>query len=84
MANNKRYMCTGGGGGGSRPAAARNEEDPAFIREMLSANPDQLALLKQVTGGRGVYFNEIFGDFHFSPKSFFCCLEIINFPLFSV
>ncbi|XP_023326271.1 protein DDI1 homolog 2 [Eurytemora carolleeae] len=37
----------GGGGGGSRPAAARNEEDPAFIREMLSANPDQLALLKQ-------------------------------------
>merc|ERR1719339_544250 len=26
---------------------ARNEEDPAWIREMLQANPDQLALLKQ-------------------------------------
>merc|ERR1719427_1282366 len=25
----------------------RNEEDPAWIREMLQANPDQLALLKQ-------------------------------------
>ena len=53
MASIKRYICTGGGGGGSRPAAARNEEDPAFIREMLSANPDQLALLKQVTEGPG-------------------------------
>merc|ERR1719186_1280538 len=50
----------GGGGGaglsGSGAAAAsgagtsqqpRNEEDPAWIREMLQANPDQLALLKQ-------------------------------------
>merc|ERR1719187_2009383 len=41
----------GGGGGGagtSQPSqAARNEEDPAWIREMLQANPDQLALLKQ-------------------------------------
>merc|ERR1719466_549986 len=50
-----------GGGGvgasGSGAAAAssgvetsqqpRNEEDPAWIREMLQANPDQLALLKQ-------------------------------------
>eukprot|EP00092_Neocalanus_flemingeri_P057286 GFUD01068045.1.p1 GENE.GFUD01068045.1~~GFUD01068045.1.p1 ORF type:complete len:468 (+),score=162.45 GFUD01068045.1:46-1449(+) len=26
---------------------SRNEEDPAWIREMLQANPDQLALLKQ-------------------------------------
>ena len=32
-------------GGGA--AAARGEDDPAFIREMLAANPDQLALLKQ-------------------------------------
>merc|ERR1719228_1716528 len=41
----------GGGGGGAGPSQptqpARNEEDPAWIREMLQANPDQLALLKQ-------------------------------------
>merc|ERR1719228_1508917 len=41
----------GGGGGGPGPSQpsqpARNEEDPAWIREMLQANPDQLALLKQ-------------------------------------
>merc|ERR1719186_570509 len=45
-----------GGPGASRSLAAtgagtsqqpRNEEDPAWIREMLQANPDQLALLKQ-------------------------------------
>merc|ERR1719186_2550991 len=45
-----------GGLSGSGAAAAsgagtsqqpRNEEDPAWIREMLQANPDQLALLKQ-------------------------------------
>merc|ERR1712029_274132 len=30
-----------------RPAAARSEDDPGWIREMLAANPDQLALLKQ-------------------------------------
>merc|ERR1719508_54529 len=45
-----------GGPGASRSGAAtgagtsqqpRNEEDPAWIREMLQANPDQLALLKQ-------------------------------------
>eukprot|EP00090_Calanus_glacialis_P020503 TRINITY_DN3154_c0_g1_i1.p1 TRINITY_DN3154_c0_g1~~TRINITY_DN3154_c0_g1_i1.p1 ORF type:complete len:480 (+),score=174.97 TRINITY_DN3154_c0_g1_i1:49-1488(+) len=43
------------GGGGAAAAAgssqqsqpARNEEDPAWIREMLQANPDQLAMLKQ-------------------------------------
>merc|ERR1719328_632010 len=29
------------------PAAARSEDDPGWIREMLAANPDQLALLKQ-------------------------------------
>eukprot|EP00092_Neocalanus_flemingeri_P018129 GFUD01019621.1.p1 GENE.GFUD01019621.1~~GFUD01019621.1.p1 ORF type:complete len:493 (-),score=168.95 GFUD01019621.1:632-2110(-) len=44
-------------GGAAGPAGAgssqqtqqpsRNEEDPAWIREMLQANPDQLALLKQ-------------------------------------
>merc|ERR1719277_2235907 len=28
-------------------AAARSEDDPGWIREMLAANPDQLALLKQ-------------------------------------
>ena len=40
----------GGGAGPSQPrpqAAARNEDDPAFIKEMLAANPDQLAMLKQ-------------------------------------
>merc|ERR1740137_405687 len=44
----------GGGGAGSssqqqqqQSQPARNEEDPAWIREMLQANPDQLALLKQ-------------------------------------
>jgi len=41
----------GGGGAGTGPSQptqpARNEEDPAWIREMLQANPDQLALLKQ-------------------------------------
>merc|ERR1712123_392380 len=46
----------GGGGGGNGSSSqqqqqqsqpARNEEDPAWIREMLQANPDQLALLKQ-------------------------------------
>ena len=49
----------GGGGAGSSGSGAaaasgagtsqqpRNEEDPAWIREMLQANPDQLALLKQ-------------------------------------
>merc|ERR1719186_737290 len=45
-----------GGTGASRSGAAtgagtsqqpRNKEDPAWIREMLQANPDQLALLKQ-------------------------------------
>merc|ERR1719186_2160189 len=53
-------LLGGGGGGagasGSRAASSsgagtsqqpRNEEDPAWIREMLQANPDQLALLKQ-------------------------------------
>merc|ERR1719347_1561868 len=29
------------------PAAGRSEDDPGWIREMLTANPDQLALLKQ-------------------------------------
>jgi len=42
-----------GGGGGSSSAQAgpstskSKEEDPAWIREMLKSNPDQLALLKQ-------------------------------------
>merc|ERR1719508_317795 len=51
-------LLGGGGAGesGSRAASSsgagtsqqpRNEEDPAWIREMLQANPDQLALLKQ-------------------------------------
>merc|ERR1712029_473708 len=30
-----------------RPAAGPSEDDPGWIREMLAANPDQLALLKQ-------------------------------------
>merc|ERR1719193_948789 len=38
----------GAGAGPSQPSQpARYEEDPAWIREMLQANPDQLALLKQ-------------------------------------
>merc|ERR1719187_1805009 len=38
----------GAGPGPSQPSQpTRNEEDPAWIREMLKANPDQLALLKQ-------------------------------------
>ena len=40
----------GGGAGPSRAAAAPSRpdsEDPAYIREMLLANPDQLAMLKQ-------------------------------------
>merc|ERR1719187_3075580 len=38
----------GAGAGPSQPSQpTRNEEDPAWIREMLQANPDQLALLKQ-------------------------------------
>merc|ERR1711976_1116270 len=39
-----------GGAGPSQPRPqpqVRNEDDPAWIREMLSANPDQLAQLKQ-------------------------------------
>merc|ERR1711892_1657 len=48
-------LLGGGGGAGSfsqqqqqqQSQPARNEEDPAWIREMLQANPDQLALLKQ-------------------------------------
>merc|ERR1711892_401241 len=49
-------LLGGGGGGGNGSSSqqqqqqsqpARNEEDPAWIREMLQANPDQLALLKQ-------------------------------------
>ena len=38
-----------GAAGPSRAAAASrpDEEDPAYIREMLLANPDQMALLKQ-------------------------------------
>merc|ERR1719378_90622 len=39
-----------GGAGPSQPRSqpqVRNEDDPAWIREMLSANPDQLAQLKQ-------------------------------------
>ncbi|CAL1532624.1 unnamed protein product [Lymnaea stagnalis] len=33
--------------GGSQQAQTRREDDPAFIREMLLANPSQLALLKE-------------------------------------
>ncbi len=48
-------MNSGGSGTTSAGAAAaaaasagpRNEEDPAWIRQMLAANPDQLALLRQ-------------------------------------
>merc|ERR1740137_258877 len=39
--------ATGGSGGAGSSQQPRNEEDPAWIREMLQANPDQLALLKQ-------------------------------------
>merc|ERR550539_1585716 len=47
-----RIQIPGGGGGAgpSRAAAAParpESEDPAYIREMLLANPDQLAMLKQ-------------------------------------
>ena len=34
-------------GSSQQSQPARNEEDPAWIREMLQANPDQLAMLKQ-------------------------------------
>ncbi len=39
----------GAGGGGAGPSGAprRSEEDPAWIRDMLRENPDQLAILKQ-------------------------------------
>jgi len=41
-------LAGGAGPGPSQPTQpTRNEEDPAWIREMLQANPDQLALLKQ-------------------------------------
>ena len=39
-----------GGAGPSQPrpqTAARDQNDPAVIKEMLAANPDQLAMLKQ-------------------------------------
>jgi hypothetical protein len=47
-----RYILGGNGAASAGPSAAavvapRNEEDPAWIRQMLAANPDQLALLKQ-------------------------------------
>ena len=35
------------GEGTSRQRGSPNEEDPAVIRDMLRANPDQMALLKQ-------------------------------------
>ena len=35
------------GQGTSRQITSPNEEDPAVIRDMLMANPDQMALLKQ-------------------------------------
>merc|ERR1740137_166911 len=38
---------SGGAGSSQQSQQPRNEEDPAWIREMLQANPDQLALLKQ-------------------------------------
>ena len=37
----------GGGGAGAGPSTARDENDPKWIREMLLANPDQVAMLKQ-------------------------------------
>lgn len=43
-------LLSGAGPSQPRPqqqAQPRNEDDPAWIREMLAANPDQLALLKQ-------------------------------------
>ena len=44
-----QIFVSGAGPSQPRPQqpAARNEDDPAWIREMLAANPDQLALLKQ-------------------------------------
>lgn len=47
-----RIQVPGAGGAGpSRPttsqASRAGEEDPAYIRDMLRANPDQMALLKQ-------------------------------------
>ena len=48
-----RIQVPSSGGAGAGPsrapatAARPNEEDPAYIREMLLANPDQMALLKQ-------------------------------------
>jgi len=45
-------LLAGGSGSGSAPSGAPararvGEEDPAAIREMLRANPDQMAMLKQ-------------------------------------
>ena len=44
-------LAQGGGAptgqGTSRQAVSPNEEDPAVIRDMLKANPDQMSLLKQ-------------------------------------
>merc|ERR1719483_346346 len=40
-------LLAGGAGSSQQSQQPRNEEDPAWIREMLQANPDQLALLKQ-------------------------------------
>merc|ERR1719474_1768880 len=41
-------LAGGAGPGPSQPTQpTRNEEDPAWLREMLQANPDELALLKQ-------------------------------------
>lgn len=37
----------GGGAGPSTSSSKGKEDDPAWIREMLKANPDQMALLKQ-------------------------------------
>ena len=38
---------TSAGEGTSRQLGSPNEEDPAVIRDMLRANPDQMSLLKQ-------------------------------------
>lgn len=38
---------SGGQGSSQGAGPSRNEDDPAFILEMLRANPDQLAMLKQ-------------------------------------
>jgi DNA damage-inducible protein 1 len=45
-------LLPGGAASTSSPSTSagpsvRKEEDPAWIREMLAANPDQLALLRQ-------------------------------------